>query len=225
MGGGGDVVGVGDIHGDAVVRLHPVGCRLSAPKPHLLLDSEGEGQVVVRLSQPLHGHEEHHAGNPVVQVGGEDPASALEGGGVVDRRVPHLHHGFGLFLVPGADVHVEVLQLHLLGLHLALQGHHAFDAVGKPDGSAQHLVGGQAAYRAEAEEAVLVNVGDDQPDGVHVGGKEHLGPLPLLVTEQVAQGVHRALVHIGRGDVTDGLGHRPLLPGGAKAGIQRPQGL
>ena len=80
--------------------------------------------------------------------------------GVIDRNVPHLYHGLCLRLVSGPNVQVQVLQLHVLGLHLALQGHHAAGTVGEADGGAQHLVGGEPAHRAEAEEALLVNIGD-----------------------------------------------------------------
>ena len=160
MGGRRDVVRVRHVHGNAVVRRHPVSSGAGSAEPHLLLYCEDEVQVIFRVLQALHRHQQHRAGDPVIQIGREDAPAGAKSGRVIDRDISHLHHGPGLRLIPGPNVQVQVFQLHILGFHLALQGHHAAGTVGEADGSAQHLVGGEPAHRAEAEEALLVNIGD-----------------------------------------------------------------
>ena len=81
-------------------------------------------------------------------------------------------------------------------------------------------MGGQAAHLAEAQVAILVDVGDDEADGVHVGGKHHPGAGALLVANQVAQSVSGDLVHIGGGQGPDGGSHLALVAGGAVAGVE-----
>ena len=220
MGGVGDVVGVGHVHGDAVVGGNAVGGGTSAPQAHLLLNGKDEIQVVVGPLDALHGGEQDGAGDAVVQIGGKQLAAADEGSCVKYGGVPHLYHGLGLGLILSANVNVKVIQFPILGLHLPLDSHHAPGAVAEPDGGAGQVVGGQAAHLAEAQVAMLVDVGDDEADGVHVGGKHHPGAGALLVADQVAQGVGGDLVHIGGGQGPNGGGHLTLVARGAVAGVE-----
>ena len=68
----------------------------------------------------------------------------------------------------------------------------------------------ETAQLAEPDKAVLVDVGDNEADGVHVGGKHDLGALALLADNQVAQSVPLDLVGVGRGQRFDGVGDTGL---------------
>ena len=73
---------------------------------------------------------------------------------------------------------------------------------------------------AKGEVTVLVNVGDDQADGIHVGGEEHLGARSLFVDDEIAQGINPAVVRIGFSQTLDGGGNLPLISGRAVAGVE-----
>ena len=92
-------------------------------------------------------------------------------------RVADRDHLLGLFLVLGADVDVHLLELHdllaLLGVEQVdrqAAGHSGHLAVvaGDRDPLADEDLGIPAADRGEVEEALVVDVGDDQADLVDV---------------------------------------------------------
>ena len=64
-----DVVGIGDVHGDAVVRINTISGRAGSTDANLFLNGKDKIEVVLRLLQLLHGHQQHHTGNAVVQIG------------------------------------------------------------------------------------------------------------------------------------------------------------
>ena len=220
-----DIVGVGHVHGDAVVRIHPIGGGTGAAQPQLLLNGKDEVQVVFALHQPLHGHQQHDAGDTVVQIGGEDTAAGTKGGRIIDRGIADLHHRFGLGTISGSNVDIEIVQLTVFGLYLSLQGHHAPDAVFEADGSAQKIRGGEPAQLSKAQKALFVDVCDDKPNGIHMGGKHHPRAAPFLAADQIAQGIHSALIHIGGGQLTELGGHLSFVSRRAVAGVERLQRL
>ena len=78
----------------------------------------------------------------------------------------------------------------------------------------QQLPGGDPAQGPHPEEPLLLDVGDDQAGGVHVGAQHHLGTAPPLPDDQVPQGIRRHLVGVGPGQGGNDLPHRALVPGG-----------
>ena len=140
-------------------------------------------------------------------------------GGVVDGGVAHPDHLPGLVLVLGADVQETLVQLQLAQVGLLLGDNDAPHAVLEADGGVGGLLGADAPQAAHPEEALLFDVGDDEADGVHVGGEHHPGALPPLMDHEVAQGVGAHLVGQGLGQAGDDLPDAPLVPRGAVGGV------
>ena len=94
------------------------------------------------------------------------------------------------------------------------------DPVFKPYRGVGRLLGGNSPQPPHPEEALLLNMGDNEADGVHVGGPHHPGARPLFMDNQVAQGVGDNLVGEGPGQLLDFLPDAPLIPGGAVGLVQ-----
>src|SRR5690606_33959773 len=80
------------------------------------------------------------------------------------------HVLFGLLLTGRSDVDEQLVEVDVFGPFDFLDAHGADDAVVKHDLLAQQRRGAHAAHGGEAQEAVVVDVGDDDADFVHVGG-------------------------------------------------------
>ena len=210
----------GDVHGNAVVRVYGIGRRLGPPQTQLLLGGEDEIEIVFARLELLHRQQQDHAGDAVVHIGRDQPVSGGKGGGIVDCGVSDLYHGLGLIGVMGADINIEVIQGHLLGLHPLIQGNQSLYAIFEPDGGMQDAVGMQAAHLAKAEKTLLLHVCYDTADGVHMGAEQHAGARPLFMADQISHHVGAALVHIGGGQFLEGGGDLSFVAGGAVTGIE-----
>ena len=213
------------VHHHGVVGVDGVGRRFCPPKPQFLLSGKDKIEVIAAVLETLHSQEEGQAGNAVVHIGRDEPVAGGIGWGVVDGGVPDADHGPGLVGVVSADVDIEVVQGHVLRLHRLAEADDAPDAVLEPDGGGDKVGGVEPSHLAEAEEALLLDVGDDAADGIHMGGKHHPGAAPLLVGDEVAHGVPAAFIHEGHGQLFQHVGHLGLVAGGAVTGVEGLEGL
>ena len=177
----GGVGGVRDVHRHRERRAQVVGRGARAVQPDLLLhrgdsgDRAGELSALVAAACDLERDEGAEA--VVHRPRGEAAAGERDGFGGDNCRVADPDQLQGRVLVGGADVDVEALELDdLLALLLAQQvdrlaaddaGHHA---VAGPDLDplADQDLRIPAADRREVEKALLVDVGDREPDLVDV---------------------------------------------------------
>ena len=216
----GGIVHVGDVHCQSVVRVDGPGRRLGSPQAHLLLNGEDQVQVVGAVLQPGQHVQEDSAGNAVVEVRGNYFIPIANGGGIIDRRVPYLDQLLGGILIGSADIHIAGVQLEPLELRFLLLGKYTPHPVFKAYRGVQSLAGGDAAHPAQTEEPFLLDVGDNEANGVHVGAQHHPGAGALLVDDEVAQGVGGHLVGVRGSQAGDGLPHVSLVPGGAVSGVE-----
>ena len=168
----------------------------------------------------LHRQQQDDAGDAVVHIGRDQPVSGGKGGGIVDCGISDLYHSLGLIGVMGTDVNIEIIQGHVLGLHPLIQGDHSLYATFEPDRGMQDAVGMQAAHLAKTEKALLLDVGYDTADGVHMGAEQHAGARSLFMADQIPHHVGAARVHIGGGQFLDGVGDLPFVAGGTVTGIE-----
>ena len=214
--------------------------RARAREGDLLL---GDGRAVhvagraAGLGDEPRGLERHEAAEPVVErARDEPPVGQLDGLAGDHRHVADAHARARVVAVLGADVDVQALELGrlapvLLGLEqvdrlLADHAGHRPVARGDLDPLADEDHGVPAADAGEPEEAVVVDVVDDQPDlvdvaddrqGAAVAGAGHLG-------DGRADGVAGDLGE-GAGGLAEDGGGRLLVPRGAGGGEQLQEGL
>ena len=175
-----------DINGHSDVWSQAVGAGHGSFEPYLLLDrghpvdvpGVSQGGQVVEADQ-----DGRHAG-PIIQglarhaVALELHQIAADGG-----QVPHLHPLADLFL---GQPHVHEELLHPDDLLPLLGGEHvgraaADDAGQRPSSVHHHLLAQEhpwinASHRGKVEKALL-DLGDDEPDLVHVPGQHDLWPM------------------------------------------------
>ena len=75
-----------------------------------------------------------------------------------------------------------------------------------------------AADAVEIGKAVFIQPGDDKADGVHMGGQHDPLAGAFFMADQIAHGVGGDLVHKGRGQLLQHLGHAGLLRAGGTGG-------
>ena len=184
------------------------------------MNGEDQVQVVGAVLQPGQHVQEDSAGNAVVEVRGNYFIPISNGRCVVYRRIPYLNQLLGGVWVGSADIHVAGVQLEPLELRFLLLGKYPPHSIFKAYRGVQGLAGGDAAHPAQTEETLLLDVGDDKADGVHVGAQHHSGAGALLVDDEVAQGVGSHLVGVRGGQTGDSLPHLPLVPGWAVGGVE-----
>ena len=184
------------------------------------MNGEDQVQVVGAVLQPGQHVQEDSAGNAVVDVRGNHFIPVANRGYIIYRRVPYLDQLLGGVLVGSADIHVAGVQLEPLELRFLLFDKHTPHPVFKAHPGVQGLAGGDAAHPAQTEETLLLDVGDNEADGVHVGAQHHPGPLPLFVDDEVAQGIGSHLVGVRGSQTGVGLPYLPLVPGWAVGGIE-----
>ena len=120
----------------------------------------------------LHRHQKDNAGNAIVHVGGDQTVSRAKGGSIIDRGIANAHHCACLLFVMGPNVNIEILQSHFLGLDTLVQADHAPHSVFKAYRCGDQVRRMEAAHFAEADKALLLNIGGDEADGVHMGCKQ-----------------------------------------------------
>ena len=216
----GGVVHVSDVHRQGIVRVDRPGRRPRPPEPNLFLGGEHQIQVVGTGVQLLQYPQEHSAGDTVIQVRGNHFIPTQKYGGIIDRGVSNLDHPAGLLLVLRPDVHIAGVQLQLAEFRLLLRDDDPPHSVFEAHRGVQQLPGGDPAQGPHPEEPLLLDVGDDQAGGVHVGAQHHLGTAPPLPDDQVPQGIRRHLVGVGPGQGGNDLPHRALVPGGAMGSVE-----
>ena len=178
------------LHRNRDVRRYGKG-RVARRPADLLLGGEGHSDVVgERFVQQLKQQEAPHA--VVQRLGGHSaPAVGIKAGGK-GGKISQLDVLHRLLAAGRADVDVELVILqHRVAVGGALQvdrfcPDHAGDAAFQPHPLADDHPGVHPAHRVEAQQAALLDVGDDKADLIHVGGKEHLvfgGFLALLLTD------------------------------------------
>ena len=104
---------------------------------------------------------------------------------------------------------------HVLHRGLFLEGDDAARAVGEADGDVHEIRVVQAADLREADKAVLVDIGRDNANRVHVRGEQHLFAGALFAADEVAERVGN-VVNIRACDACDGLAYRILAAGRAE---------
>ena len=214
----GQVARVGHINGDRYIRLDRERRRACATQTDLLLCREHEIQVVfgLGLRQLLHHQQERHAADAVVEVRTAEHAVLLEARRFEYGKVADLDELSRLFGVLCADVDEHMREGHVLHRGLFLEGDHAARAVGEADGDVHEIRVVQAADLREADKAVLVDIGRDNADRVHVRGEQYLFAGALFAADQVAERVGRNVVNICACDACDGLAYRVLTAGRAE---------
>ena len=163
----------------------------------------------------LHGLQQHCTARPIVQVRPHDPISVAGQGTGEGSGVPYHDHGLGFLPIPCADVDIEIGQLELLLLFALLHGDDPHGAILEPHHSLIQRLGFQPADGPEAQEAVLLDVGDDDAHAVHVSSQHDLFARPLLVDDQVAQGVLGDVIGVRLRCLADGGADGALVPGHA----------
>ena len=187
----------GDVDGDGQVRTQGERAGARAGEGRLLL-SHGEGDHVAR-GAPRLGHQPrglggHEAADPVVERTSDQAVIGhLDRVGGDHADVADPHHLTGLVAVLGPDVEVQVLQcrrllpvgaLHQVNRLTADDPRDHAVAGGQPDALADQHDLVPAADLTEAQEAVVVDVGDVDADLVDVtddgqrraaGGPGHAG--------------------------------------------------
>ena len=157
------IAGDGYIHCNAVVRVNAVGGGAGSPKAQLFLNGKDKIEVVGALLQPLQRHQQDHAGDAVVRIGGENPLTGAAGWNVIDGGIANLNQSFRLCPVLGADVQKEIVNPALFGLvagfPLALLGYRAAGPIFESHRRPRQIVGRQAPQLAKAQKALIVNVG------------------------------------------------------------------
>jgi hypothetical protein len=233
------VRGERDVHDDRDVGAERVGGRARAGERDLLL-RDGDARDVAGRAAGL-GHqarrlERHEAAEPVVERAGDEPAvRVLERLAGDHGDVADPHERAGLVAVLRADVDVQVAQLrHLLALLVAQQvdrllaDHAGHDAVarGHLDALADQDHGIPAADTPEPQEAVVVDVVDDQPDLVDMADHGQQRPAGRALHARDGR-ADRVVRHVGerRGRLAVHRGGGLLVAGRARRGQQLAEDL
>ena len=218
---GAQIVAVGaDVDGNAEVGLDAGGGGDGALEADLLLYGKDIIDVVVALVDLLHGHQQNDAGSQIVAVWAHEAVVADDGRlGVEHGQITEGDHRFGLGAAGCGNVDIQVGQgdggRRLFGpVALILQLDDAADAVFKADGGMDEGGGIVAADIGEGQIALLADVGDDQADDVHVGGKHQALAGALLVADQAAGGGEPHLVAVGLGQLGQQLAAGTLVARG-----------
>ena len=218
----GSIAGGGDVHRDAHVRLHVPGRRPGAPAAHLLLDGEGEIQVVFHLLvlQLLHGDEQGDAAAQVVGIGGhQSAAGCFPMLGVKDAHRADGGQLFGLLPALRADVDEQVVDVHrlpavLIYIRRGVGPDAAPNAALQPDGGADQPCRAVSADGLKPQKALVIHKGDHQADHVHMGREQDLFARSLFAADHVAQRVGADLVHKGSCQPGQQFALGPLKTGG-----------
>ena len=188
----GGVGGVGHVDGERQVRRDGEGARRAAVELDLLLDRCDRHHPAAELAALVaapEGLERDVGAEPVVHRPRDEPA-AIDGPrvGGDHNRIADADQLLFAIAIGGADIDVQAVELHR-GLLLLLLEHVdrlAPDDPGDravprlhPDPLTDEDLRVPAPDRSEVEEALLVDVGDEEPDLVDVahGREERLGTL------------------------------------------------
>src|SRR5215211_6038594 len=179
---------VGHVHGYRGVGIEAEGGAARAVEPDLLLHARHRNHLgghSVLCGEQAQGFKHDEGAHPVVQrARGDAAVGELEEVLIQDPNVSDPDHLLRLIAVIGADVYPEVLYL---GDLLALLGFHEVNGL-LADDAGDFAIGGlytdplahehlrvPAAHAGKVEEALLVYVGDHEPDLVYVPAEHHPG--------------------------------------------------
>ena len=148
---------------------------------------------------PNHAQSFEHGntGDPVIQVGRDQAGLQGIGRHAGHGSIPHLNQAAGLLFVFGTDVQVQIVDGYVLRSHFLAQGNHTGDAILETERGVQDTFRMDPTQLTKRDVSVLVDMGGDDANGIHVGSKHHLGSGPLFMYNQVAHGVNAAFVGIG----------------------------
>src|SRR5215212_2419595 len=188
LGDTGGIGRVGDVHGYCRVGVEAVRRTARPVEPYLLLHARHRhdlGANPFLLGEQPQSLEDDEGAHPVVQRARCDaPVGQLEETLVHDPDVADPDHTLGFFAILGADIDPEALYL---GDLLALLGFHDVDGLLADDPRdltvlrpethplADEHLRVPPANAGEAEQALLVYVGDHDPDLVYVPREHHPG--------------------------------------------------
>ena len=214
------VAGIGHIHRDSRIRLNCERCRACAAQANLLLCRKHEVQVVLDflVRQLLHHQQERHAADTVVQIRTAQHAVLLEPRCLVHSEITDLHQLARFLGILCADVDEQIIQRQILKRRLFLVRDHAARAVGKLHLNIQQVTDIQAADLRKTDKALVLNIGGNHADRVHMRGKQQLFAIlcAFFAADKVSERVRRHVVDIRACNLRDGFANRILTAGRAE---------
>jgi len=169
----GRIARAGDIYGQTEVGIETEGSARNTPNADFFLRAEDEVKFVGCVFQAAQGFDQDGTADAVVHGFGDQAATQVE-----ERTLERGHLAdfdrTGL-AVRRADINKELLESIGFG-HIgdALAADDAGGAARETDAHTQQRVRMDTAEGCEADKAILVNVGVDQADLVHVCGEHDL---------------------------------------------------
>ena len=103
----GGVAGQGDIHGQANLRVDPIGRRTGAARADFLLGGEDKIQLMRRGFQGTQGLDQYHTADAVVHGLGHQAPPQVKAGPLESRHIADLHRA--VRGVGRADIHETFL--------------------------------------------------------------------------------------------------------------------
>lgn len=100
------------------------------------------------------------------------------------------------------------------------KGDHTAHTILKTEGGVEDVLRPNPTQLSKGEVTVLIDVGDNETNGIHVGGEHDFGAITLFMYDQVSQGVDIAFVGVRFCQALEGRGDLPFLPGGTVAGVK-----